>query len=163
MAFVFAIQLFSCGALGVPGMLRQVVHADTNDSSSTMLPLIHLGGNVLAQIGTTPPTFSPTGTSVTHSVALTWNASTVTGSTIAGYWIYRTNTAGQETGTPVNTTIVTALTFTDLSVIAGGKYFYEVEAQAADGTQSGPSNEFAATIPTGTTISNPSGCNGKAQ
>lgn len=92
---------------------------------------------------------APTGTP--HSVALTWLApSPIGGSgTIAGYNIYRTP-SGPPTYTKLNTSLVTGLTLTDTSVIAGTTYGYC--ATTVDSTQ----HESACTIPVNAVVpSNP--------
>ena len=84
---------------------------------------------------------------VQHNTFLTWNASITPG--VVGYFIYRGTTSGGESSTPLNATPVPGLSYLDLAVVAGTKYYYFVTAVAANGiTQSGPSNEASDTIPT---------------
>lgn len=87
---------------------------------------------------------SGTGSTVQHSVAVNWTAST---STVAGYNVYR----GTLSGGPyskINTTLITGLTYTDSTVSSGATYYYVVTAVAADGTESSFSNQVQAVIPT---------------
>jgi hypothetical protein len=76
-----------------------------------------------------------------HSVALSWGASTTPGVT---YNVYR----GTSTGGPYAQfqSGLTALTSTDAAVTAATKYFYVVRAQNANG-ESVNSNEIEADIP----------------
>ena len=80
-----------------------------------------------------------------HSVALAWLAST---DPVAGYNVYRgTNPPGGEGATPINTTIITGLVFTDTNVTAGEKVDYVVTAVSSAGVESIHSNEAVATVP----------------
>jgi hypothetical protein len=105
---------------------------------------------------------SPAGTP--PSVTLTWTASssasvcssTGTPACTLGYNVLRGTSAGQESATPLNSTPLTALTFTDSTVVlpAGASpaaYFYVVEAVetvgGVTGNPSGPSNEVSGTFP----------------
>ncbi|HKV47562.1 MAG TPA: choice-of-anchor D domain-containing protein [Candidatus Acidoferrales bacterium] len=78
-----------------------------------------------------------------HSVVLTWDASPTSGVT---YNVFRGTASGVEGTTPINTSPLSALTFTDASVTPGTGYYYTVEAVDSGGS-SGPSNEAAAKIP----------------
>lgn len=87
---------------------------------------------------------SGTGSTVQHSVAVNWIAST---STVAGYNVYR----GTLSGGPyskINATLITGLTYTDSTVSSGATYYYVVTAVAADGTESSFSSQVQAVIPT---------------
>jgi hypothetical protein len=87
---------------------------------------------------------SGTGTqAVSHSVALSWTAST---STVAGYNVYRSTTSGGPY-TLITSSAVTGTTFTDNTVQSGVTYFYVVTAVDAGGNESVNSNEVSATIP----------------
>jgi fibronectin type 3 domain-containing protein len=84
-------------------------------------------------------------TVIQHTVILTWTAS-VTGG-VVGYNVYRGSTTGGPY-TKINATTVTALTYTDSTVLAGVNYFYVATAIASDGfTESVYSNEYEASIP----------------
>ena len=89
-------------------------------------------------------TLSGTGvTSVQHTVALTWNAST---STVSGYNVYRSTVSGSSY-TKINSSLVTVLNYTDLAVQNGTTYFYVTTAQDTNGTESAFSNQATAPIP----------------
>lgn len=79
-----------------------------------------------------------------HSVSLSWTAST---STVVGYNVYRgTVTSGPYT--LVNSSLVTGTTYTDLAVASGQTYFYVVTAVNSSGTESVYSNQASAAVPT---------------
>ncbi len=77
-------------------------------------------------------------------VALSWTSSLSTA--IAGYNVYR----GTASGGPyaqINSAVVTASGFTDLSVLSGTTYFYVVTTVDTGGLESVFSNEVSATAP----------------
>ena len=79
-----------------------------------------------------------------HSVTLTWTASTTTG--VTGYNVYR-STSSSGPYTKLTSTAVSGTTYTDSSVTAGATYYYV--ATALVGTnESGYSNQASATVPT---------------
>jgi fibronectin type 3 domain-containing protein len=84
------------------------------------------------------------GNPTSHSVALSWGAST---SSVTGYYVFR----GTATGGPysqLNSSPNTSLGFTDSTVAAGNKYFYVVTSVDTTGNQSVFSNEVSAQVPT---------------
>jgi len=87
--------------------------------------------------GTPPPT---TGS---HTVHLTWGAST---SQIIGYRVYRSEVSGGSF-TALNGTAVTTLTYDDSTVALGTTYYYVVTAVDASGNESIHSNQVTAVIP----------------
>jgi ASPM-SPD-2-Hydin domain-containing protein/centrosomal CEP192-like protein/Ig-like domain-containing protein/immunoglobulin I-set domain protein len=80
---------------------------------------------------------------VQHSAALTWNAST---STVSGYNIYRSTVSGSGY-TKINSSLVSALTYTDSTVQSGTTYFYVTTSVDSGGNESSLSNEVTANIP----------------
>ena len=88
--------------------------------------------------------FSGTGSQASsHSVALTWNAST---STVAGYNIYR----GVQSGGPyskLNGTLLTDTSYSDNGVANGATYYYVATAVDSNSVESAHSNQAVATIP----------------
>ncbi len=84
---------------------------------------------------------------VSHSVTLSWVAST--SPNIAGYNIYRgtTSLSGPYGATPVNPSLITTLSYVDTSVGAGTTYYYVATAVNTSGVQSGDSTPIAATVP----------------
>lgn len=95
------------------------------------------------------PQFRATATS--HSVALTWTeSSSCTSPCIITYNLFRGTTAGGEGTTPINSSPITGLTYTDTNVSLGTTYYYVLEAVETSGTlvlTSPNSNEVSATFP----------------
>jgi fibronectin type 3 domain-containing protein len=78
-----------------------------------------------------------------HSVALSWNASS---STVSGYNVYRSTVSG--TGyTKINSSLDSALAYTDATVQNGTTYYYVTTALDSSGNESLYSNETQAIIP----------------
>jgi fibronectin type 3 domain-containing protein len=75
----------------------------------------------------------------THTVTLSWNAST--SANIAGYNIYRA-VYGTSCGTysKINQTLETATTYVDSNVVNGAKYCYATTAVDSSSAESGYSN-----------------------
>lgn len=114
--------------------------SDTLSISSSSLPSpvkVAISGSA-----STTAVSSPSNTTA-HSVTLDWNASS---SSVAGYHIYRGNTSGGPYNR-INASLVTAINFSDLSVVSGSRYFYVVTAVEGTGTESAFSNEVSAEIP----------------
>lgn len=82
---------------------------------------------------------------VDHSVSLTWIASISSG--VTGYNLYRATTAGGPY-TKVNSTPVSASSYTDTNVQAGTTYYYVATAVTSDKTESAYSNQAQLTVPT---------------
>ena len=80
---------------------------------------------------------------VTHSVVLSWNAST---SAVTGYNVYRSTVSGTQYA-KVNSSLVGGLAFTDTTVLGGTIYYYVTTAVDASGDESPFSNEAQAIIP----------------
>jgi hypothetical protein len=93
-----------------------------------------------------PTTITLTGTGVqpsSHTVALSWNAST---SNVTGYNVYRSTTSG--TGyLRITTSPLTSLTYVDDTVLSATTYFYVATAVDENGIESSNSNEAQAIIP----------------
>jgi fibronectin type 3 domain-containing protein len=107
-----------------------------------------IGGNIsIVSNATGSPASVPlSGTGVApvqHSVALTWNAST---STVSGYNVYRSTVSGAGY-TKLNSSLISGLAYTDLSVQNGTTYFYVTTAVDSGGIESVYSNEVSAPIP----------------
>jgi fibronectin type 3 domain-containing protein len=94
-----------------------------------------------------PATVSVSGTGVqltTHSVALSWTASTSSGA--AGYNVYR-GTASSGPYSIVSSSLVAATQYTDTTVQSGQTYYYVVTAVDSSNAESVYSNQAPATIP----------------
>jgi hypothetical protein len=88
-------------------------------------------------------TLSGTGT---HDVILSWSDSPTSG--VIGYNVYRGTTSGGESSTPLNSSPIAGPTYADENVQAGQTYYYFVTAVVSNGiSQSAPSNEASATVP----------------
>ena len=82
-------------------------------------------------------------TGQTHSVALTWTAST---STVSGYNIYRSTVSGSGYA-KLNSSLVASLSYSDTTVQSGATYFYVATAVDSGGDESTDSNQASAVIP----------------
>jgi hypothetical protein len=90
-------------------------------------------------------TVSGTGASVSpHSVAMSWTAST---STVSGYNIYRGTTSNGPYPTKLNSSLVTAVDYTDSTVATGTTYYYVVTSVDSSNVESVDSNQATAIIP----------------
>jgi hypothetical protein len=93
-----------------------------------------------------PATISLSGSGVAavpHSVNLSWTAST---SAVSGYNVYRSTTSGSGYA-KLNGSLVSAVNYTDSSVVNGTTYYYVTTAVDSTGTESADSNEAVAIIP----------------
>jgi hypothetical protein len=72
-----------------------------------------------------------------HAANLSWTASTTPGVT---YNIYRASASTGPFTTPLNSSPISGLTFTDTSVLAGQTYYYVVTAVASNNSQSADSS-----------------------
>jgi len=84
----------------------------------------------------------------THSVTLTWGASTAGTYPIAGYNVYRAPSSAPTDYVQINTALVTTtLTYTDGAVSNSATYYYAVKAVDTQNNQSAYSTPATATIP----------------
>jgi hypothetical protein len=79
----------------------------------------------------------------THSVALSWIAST---SAITGYNVYRSTASGSGFA-KLNPSLVAGLSFSDSNVSSGATYFYVATSVDSGGDESLHSNQVSAAIP----------------
>jgi fibronectin type 3 domain-containing protein len=90
-------------------------------------------------------TLSGSGTApVQHTAVLSWQAS---GSTAAGYNVYRSSTSGGPY-TRLNSTIDATASYSDSTVQSGQTYYYVVTQLDSTGLESGYSSQVTAVIPT---------------
>jgi hypothetical protein len=109
------------------------------------------GGNVTGSLSVvSTASNSPTSSSLSaagvnsHSVALSWTASTSSG--VTGYDVYR----GAVSGGPytlLNSSPTSGTTYTDTTVEAGETYYYVATAVNSTGVQSTDSNQVTAVVP----------------
>ncbi len=78
-----------------------------------------------------------------HNVTLNWNSS----GSVVGFNIYRSLVSGGPYS-QLNTTLNSATSYVDSTVLSGKQYFYVTTAVDSSGAESGFSNEASATIPT---------------
>jgi hypothetical protein len=81
-----------------------------------------------------------------HKVDLSWNAPSSSADPVAGYNVYRSSDDGS-TYQLLNSSVDTATTYADATVLAGQTYDYIVESVDASGFTSVPSNTISVTIP----------------
>jgi fibronectin type 3 domain-containing protein len=90
-------------------------------------------------------TLSGTGVQpVSHSVTLTWTAST---SAVSGYNVYRSTISGGPFA-KLNSSLITTTSYTDSTVQAALTYYYVVTSVDSTGVESAFSTQVSATIPT---------------
>jgi fibronectin type 3 domain-containing protein len=80
----------------------------------------------------------------THSVNLSWTAST---STVVGYNVYRSSQSGGPY-TILDSSLIANTTFTDTTVQAGQTYYYVTTAVDTNNVESVFSNQVSAAVPT---------------
>jgi hypothetical protein len=83
-------------------------------------------------------------TGAAHSVTLSWTAST--SSNLTGYYLYRSTQVGGPY-TKLTASAVAGTTYTDMTVQAGGTYYYVATAVDGSGNESVFSNQASAVIP----------------
>src|SRR6266581_2080817 len=114
--------------------------------TNTGFTFMPLSQSVIVNSANVPSVNFTASAQVTHSVALTWIASTT--STVTGYNVYRSTVSG--TGyAKINSSPVLAplASYTDTAVQNGTTYFYVTTAVDASSTESLYSNEVSAAIP----------------
>ena len=87
--------------------------------------------------------FLVSGRGASHSVSLSWRAST---SLVAGYNVYRSTVSGGPY-TKQTPSLVPGTAWRDASVVAGQRYYYVVTAIDLSGKESGYSNEASDLVP----------------
>lgn len=102
--------------------------------------------NVASTATGSPTTIALSGTGAqasSHTVAISWNAST---STVSGYNIYRSTTSGSGY-VKLNSSLVGGLTYTDSNVQSATTYYYVATAIDSGGNESTYSKQATAAIP----------------
>ena|SRR5437588_3908 len=153
----------TAGGSGATATLSGANSASTTTNSSGSYTFTGLAnGTYTVTPSNTGYTFSPGSQSVTlsgsnvtgvnftataqvaHSVTLSWAAGT---STVVGYNIYRSSVSGGPY-TRMNSSLITVLTYSDTTVLAGHVYYYVATLVNSSNVESSYSNELSATIPT---------------
>lgn len=83
-------------------------------------------------------------TSSTHTVSLTWSASTSSG--VNGYNVYRSTTSNGSYA-KINSSLVSGTSYTDSSVQSGQTYYYVTTAVNTSSVESAYSNQATAVVP----------------
>jgi fibronectin type 3 domain-containing protein len=94
-----------------------------------------------------PSAITVSGTGVAaaaHSVALSWTPSS---STVSGYNVYRGTASNGPYPTKLNGSLVTAVGYSDSTVVDGTTYYYVVTAVDPSNVESVDSNQATAVIP----------------
>lgn len=86
---------------------------------------------------------------ITHQVSLSWTATTSSCTGTVGYNIYKGTTPGGESSTPVNTTLISGLSYVDTAVTPLASYSYNAKAfcSTSSPSLSAVSNEVTVVIP----------------
>ena len=103
--------------------------------------------SILSNATNSPSTITVSGTGVSassHSVALSWTAST---STVSGYNVYRGTTPNGPYSTRLNPSLVTVADYADSTVASGTTYYYVVTSVDSSNVESVDSNQATAIIP----------------
>ncbi|HXP07830.1 MAG TPA: choice-of-anchor D domain-containing protein, partial [Acidobacteriaceae bacterium] len=95
---------------------------------------------------TTQVALTGTGTAVTYSISLNWDAPSGSTDPVAGYNVYR-STDGGASFTKLNTSPDTQADYSDTTVQSGASYIYQVTSVDASGVESAPSNQFPLSVP----------------
>jgi hypothetical protein len=98
-----------------------------------------------AQTSVTTAPLSGTGIASSHTVTLSWDAST--SSDVAGYDVYRAVSTGScGSYTRINTSLETSTQYTDTSVVSGNSYCYAVTTVSTSNQESDYSNIAVVTL-----------------
>jgi len=130
------------------GLILSPGQSTTLDATFSPANAGNYSGSVAVSSNATnsPDTISLSGSSsqaVSHSVSLTWAAST---SAVAGYNVYRSQVSGGPYSI-LDSSLVFADAFTDSSVQSGFIYYYVVKSVTQAGIESAGSTQVAANIP----------------
>jgi hypothetical protein len=130
------------GQIVTPGQIV-TLNVTFTPATSGILP----GSVTVSSNATNSPasiTLSGTGVqAVTHSVTLTWSAST---SAVSGYNVYRSSVSGGPY-TKLNSALVGSTTYLDSAVTSGQTYFYVVTSVNSSSVESADSAEVSALVP----------------
>jgi hypothetical protein len=139
-------QGYTLGGISFPVTLAAGQSVPFTVTFTPQAPGTSPGSLAFLASGSNSATASLTGSGVqssTHSVALSWNASS---SPVAGYNVYRSLQSGgpyaKLTGSPLPST-----SYADGNVQSGSTYYYVATSVTNNSDESGYSNQTAATIP----------------
>ena len=123
-------------------------HSTTVSATFTPFTIGSLAGSltITSNAKNSPVTIALSGTSVTsstHSVALSWSASS---STVAGYNVYVSpSSAGPYS--LLNSSPVPSTSYVDTNVLAGDTYYFRITSVSSSYQESAPSAAVQAVIP----------------
>ena len=132
----------SSGAYSFPGLSNGTYSVTPSKSGFSFTP----GSKSATVNGANVTGVNFTGTAASqqiHTVSLNWTAST---STVKGYNVYRSTSNGSGF-VQLNTSLISALTYSDDSVSSGTTYFYVATSVDASGDESTHSNQATAVVP----------------
>jgi hypothetical protein len=142
----------SGAAFSLAGASTPVVLSPSQGTTITVNFNPTVAGNASGSVAVTsdatgsPANISLSGSGVlvtSHSVLLTWGAST---STVSGYFIYRSTTNGSGY-TKLNSSSAPSLTYTDTTIQNSQTYYYVATAVDANGIESTYSNQVQIIVP----------------
>jgi hypothetical protein len=130
------------------GLILSPGQSATMDATFSPASAGNYSGSVAVASNATnsPDTIALSGSSsqaVSHSVSLTWAAST---SSVAGYHVYRSQVSGGPYAI-LDSSLVPSDAFTDSNVQSGSIYYYVVKSVTQAGIESADSTQVAANIP----------------
>jgi hypothetical protein len=132
----------SSGQIVAPGKTATLNVTFTPSSAGLLSGSVTVSSNATNSPATV--TLSGTGVQpVSHSVTLTWTAST---STVSGYNVYRSSVSGGPY-TKLNSAPVASTTYVDTTVQASQTYFYVITSVDASNVESAFSTEVSVTVP----------------
>jgi Abnormal spindle-like microcephaly-assoc'd, ASPM-SPD-2-Hydin/Immunoglobulin domain/Immunoglobulin I-set domain len=132
----------SAGQILTPGQSATLSVTFTPSSAGSLPGSVIVASNATNSLASV--SLSGTGVQpVSHSVTLTWTAST---SAVSGYNVYRSTVSGGPYS-KVNSSLVSGTTYTDSTVQATQTYFYVVTSVDGSGTESAFSTEVSVTVP----------------
>jgi hypothetical protein len=132
----------STGLILAPGQSATLNATFTPASSGNLTGSVTIASNA----SNSPGTIALSGTgvaAVNHSVSLSWSASA---SSVMGYNAYSSKVPGGPY-TKLNSSLTSAMSYTDSSVQSGQTYYYVVTAVDSKNTESAFSSEISALVP----------------
>jgi hypothetical protein len=138
----YTINGVSAGQIVTPGKTATLNVTFAPSATGVIPGSVTVTSNAANSSG--PITLSGTGVqTASHSVTLTWTAST---STVSGYNVYRSTVSGGPY-TKLTSTPVAAITYADTAVQSSQTYYYVVTSVDSGGVESANSPEVTAIVP----------------
>jgi len=139
-----ALSGIAGGTTLAPGQSATLTATFAPKAAGSVSGSITIASNATSGASMTLPATGMGTTTVSHSVALKWQASSSSG--VSGYNVYRATAAGGPY-TKLDSAAISGTSYTDSSVSSGTTYFYAVTTLGTDGTESAYSNQATAVIP----------------